>query len=102
MKQYAHQVRFKLLALIMAGMTGASLATAASAAEAEAGIQAGGAADDHMSTAGSANSNAQRKSGATQGADRAADRMSPDGTDMKPSGSAPLEADGEAVVKGKR
>lgn len=102
MKQYAHQVRFKLLALIMAGMTGAGLTTAASAAEAEAALQAGGTAGAHMNTTGSANSNAQWKSGATRGADRAADRMSPDGADMKQSGSAPLDADGKPGVKGKR
>lgn len=46
-----------------------------------------------MSTSGAANSNAQWQSGATQGADRAAERSG--GLELKPS------IDAEAAVKGK-
>ena len=108
MKQYAQQVRTQLLTLIMAGVAGAGLATTATAAgiggHAEVGAgaslpapdtaQAGGAADAHMSSSGSANSNAQWQSGATRGAGRAAERMNADGAD--------LEATGTATVKGQR
>ena len=62
--------------------------------------QAGGVANAHMSTSGIANSNAQWQSGATRGADRAAERMNPNGAELKQPG-ATLEATGTAVVKGK-
>src|SRR5512141_2945865 len=110
MKQYAQQVRTQLLTLIMAGVAGAGLATAATAAglgggaHADVGAgasvpapdtaQAGGAADAHMSPSGSANSNAQWQSGATRGADRAAERMN--------ANAADLEATDTATVKGTR
>ena len=109
MKQYAQQVRTQLLTLIMAGVAGAGLATTATAAgigggaNVNAGVgagvtapdtaQAGGAADAHMSSSGSANSNAQWQSGATRGSDRAAERTNADGAD--------LEAAGTATVTGK-
>lgn len=102
MKQYAQQIRTQLLTLIMAGVAGAGVATAATAADVGAGAsvpapdtaQAGGAADAHMSPSGSANNNAQWQSGATRGADRATERMNANGAD--------LEATGTAMVKGKR
>ena len=110
MKQYAQKVRTQLLTLIMAGVAGAGVATAATAAGIGGGVhadvgasasvpapdtaQAGGAADAHMSPSGSANNNAQWQSGATRGADRAAERMNADDAD--------LEATGTATVKGKR
>ena len=78
MKQNVQQVRPRLPALIMTGM-------------------AGGAAEAHMSPAGSANSNAQWQSGA----DRAAERMNAHGTGMKPSGEADLEATSSENAKGK-
>ena len=104
MKQYVQQARIKLLTLVMAGIAGAGLSVAASAAETGAGInahvgtgasasmpdtaQAGGSAETHMSTAGSANSNAQWMSGATRGADRAAARMDAHGVDSGATGTA--------------
>jgi hypothetical protein len=110
MKQYAQQVRTQLLTLIMAGVAAAGVAMTATAAGLGGGIhadvgagasapapepaQAGGAADAHMSPSGSANNNAQWQSGATRGADRAAERMNAEGAD--------LEATGTATVKGKR
>lgn len=110
MKQYAQQVRVKLLGLMMAGMAGVGLASAATAAGMGAGAnaqvgsgaeRAGVTAGEHMSTSGSTNSNAQWQDGATQGADRAAARMSTYGADAKQAG-ATLEATGKASVKGKR
>jgi hypothetical protein len=55
-----------------------------------------------MSAAGLANSNAQSQAGATQGADRAAARMSPNGAGMKQPGGADLEAIDKTAAKGKR
>ena len=117
MKQNAQQVRTQLLTLIMAGVTGAGFAAAATAAGIGGGVnanvgaganvsvpgtaQAGGAADAHMSPSGSANSNAQWQSGATRGADRAAERMDAQGAEMKQSGGAGLEATDTATVQGK-
>jgi len=114
MKQNAQQVRTKLLTLIMTGVAGfAAAATAAgmggginanvgagATVPAPATAQAGGVADAHMSTSGIASSNAQWQSGATRGADRAAERMNPNGAELKQPG-ATLEATGTAVVKGK-
>src|SRR5512139_1023539 len=102
MKQIAQQIRTQLMTLITAGVAGLTLATVATAAEVGAGAnaQAGGVADAHMSPSGSANGNAQWQSGATQGADRAADRMSTYGAEMKQSGRANLDATSPA--KGKR
>ncbi|MHB1086009.1 MAG: hypothetical protein ACYCZA_14375 [Thiobacillus sp.] len=116
MKQNTQQVRTKLLTLIMAGVAGAGLAAAATAAGLGGGInasvgagatvsaptaQAGGAADAHMSTSGIANSNAQWQSEATRGADRAAERMNANGAEMTQSGPS-LEATSTTTVKGKR
>lgn len=118
MKQYAQQVRTQLLTLIMAGVAGVGAATAATAAGLGGGVhadvgagasvpapdtaQAGGTADAHMSPSGSANSNAQWQSGATRGADRAAERTNADGAEMKQSGGADREVSDTATVKGKR
>jgi len=94
----------------MAAVAGAGFATAATAAGAGAGVnanvdaaaqvvardnpQAGGSADARMGPAGSTNSNAQWQSGAAQGADRAAGRMNPKGTEMKQSSDTEPEATG--------
>ena len=107
MKQDVQQVRSKLLTLIMAAVIGFGLATAATAAgvnakaNADAGAQAGGSADAHMSTSSSTNGNAQWQSGASQGADRAAVRMSPYGAEMKQSGEASLDAGSNAAARRK-
>lgn len=99
MIQQVQQVRTKLLPLIMAGLVGAGFATAAMASGMDAGAnadvgaqvtapdgaQAGGAADAHMSPAGSTNSNAQWQIEAARGADRATERMNPTGAEMKPT-----------------
>ena len=118
MMQKTKQVRTHLFALILAGVTGVGFATAATAAGVGVGIkadvgagatvvgsdnaQAGGVADVHMSPSGSANSNAQWKNGATQGEDRAAERMNPNGEVPE----AELDASGtvavDGAVKGKR
>lgn len=109
MKHYAQQVRAKLLTVIMAGMAGIGLASAATAAGVGTGANAtvgsgapaaGVTAEEHMNASGSANSNAQWQDGATQGADRAAERMNTDGA-MKPSGGVAPET-GKAAVKGNR
>jgi hypothetical protein len=112
MKQNA-QIRTQLLTVIMAGV---GFATAATAAEVDASvdakvgadaqvaapgnIQAGGTADAHMSPSGSTNSNAQWQSGATRGADRAGERMSMSGSELKPS--TELGAAGKTTAKAKR
>ena len=118
MKHNAQQVRPKLLTLIMAGVAGAGFAAAAVAAETGAGInanvdagttfsapgtaRAGGAAEAHMSTSGSANSNAQWQSGATRGEDRAAERMNTHGTALRQSaGAEPADVD-KATTQRKR
>jgi len=114
MMRNAQQIRTKLLTVIMAGVAGVGLAAAATAAEVgggadanvDAGVQvaapgntqAGGTADAHMSTAGSANSNAQWQSGALRGADRAAERMGAD--ELKQS--TELQATGKTTAKAKR
>lgn len=103
MKQYAQQVRTRLLILIMAGVAGAGVATTATAAgigggvHADAGagvqaadtVQAGSAADAHMSPSGSANGGA-------------AERMNDDGVEMRQLGDAGLEATDTATTKDKR
>ena len=113
MMRNAQQIRSKLLTVILAGVAGVGFATAVTAAgveanvgagaqvEAPGNVQAGGTADAHMSTSGSANSNAQWHSGATRGADLAAERMNAHGAEMTQSGGADLEAAGTATVKGK-
>lgn len=117
MKQNHQQIRTKLLTVIMAGVTGVGFAAAATAAGAGIGAnanvgagaqvtaptntQAGGSANTHMSTAGNANSNAQWQRGATQGVDRAADRMS--NTDgLEQSTAAELGAAGMETAEAKR
>jgi hypothetical protein len=110
-------VRTKLLTLIMAGVAGLGFAAVATAAKIAGGVnahvsanhgvtapvraEAGGTADAHMSAAGLANSNAQWQSGATRGADRAAERMNMNGAEMQQSAGAELEASGKAAA-GKR
>lgn len=118
MKQNAQQIRTKLLTVIMAGVAGVGFAAAATAAGVGVGIntnvgagaqvaapnnaQAGGSADAHMSTAGSANSNAQWQNGATRGADRAAARMDTNVNGLEQSTAAGLESAGKATAKAKR
>ena len=112
MKQHAQQIRTKLFIVIMAGLAGVGLATAATAAQVAAGadaqvaapdhVQAGGSADAPMSTSGSANSNAQRQSGATRGADRAAERTGTNVIGLEQSTAAGLESAGKATAKAKR
>lgn len=101
MKRSVKQTRRKLLATLVAGLSGTGLATAvmaagigvgvgvnaganagAGGANAGAGVQAapaidvqtGGTAAEQMSATGAANSNAQWQTGATRGADRAEER----------------------------
>lgn len=99
MKKSVKQTRRKLLATLVAGLSGTGLATAvmaagigvgvgvnaganAGAGGANAGVQAapaidvqaGGTAAGQMSTTGTANSNAQWRTGATRGTDRAGER----------------------------
>ena len=93
MKQKSQQLRSQVLALIMATVAGVGFATTVTAADRDAGVkagseadfkgivpdaaQAGGVADGHMSPSGHEEGNAQWKSGATRGMDRAGERMSP-------------------------
>lgn len=101
MMQKIQPIRSTLLTVLMAGF--ATAATAAGVGvNANAGAQAGGNAGTHMSPAGSANSNAQWQDGAAKGADRAAERMSPKGADMKQSVDVESDASGKAALKGKR
>jgi hypothetical protein len=109
------QIRTQLLTVIMAGVAGVGLATGASAASVGAGVkanvgagaqvappdtaQAGGSADAHMSTSGSANTNAQWQSGATRGADRAAERLGTTSEEAEQTAPTDLEA---ATAKAKR
>ena len=109
MMRNAQQIRSKLLTVILAGVAGVGFATAATAAgvdigvdanvdagaqvEAPGNVQAGGPADAHMSPSGSTNTNAQWQSGAARGADRAAERMGTNGTELKQS--TELEATGK-------
>lgn len=116
MMRNAQQIRTKVLTVIMAGMAGVGFATAATAAGVGANVnvgadaqvaapnnaQAGGSADAHMSTAGSANSNAQWQSGATRGADRAAERTGTNSDGLEQSTAAELGAAGMAAAKAKR
>lgn len=114
MKQNSQQIRTKLLTVIMAGVAGVGFATAATAAGVGANVgagtevtapdkaQAGGSADAHMSTSGSANTNAQWESGATRGADRAAARMDTNVDALEQTTAAELEAAGKATAKTKR
>lgn len=110
MKQIVQQDRTRFLTLIMAGVatfgfahvTMAADSAAAANATVGAAAQPGTAAGAQMSGSGSANSNAQWQSGATQGADRATARMSPHGAEMMHSGGADVSATGNAAAKGKR
>lgn len=97
MKQKSQSLRSQVLALIMATVAGVGFATAVTAAGMDAGVkagaeaaikgvvpdaaQSGGVADGHMSPSGHEEGNAQWKSGATRGRDRAGERMSPDVAD---------------------
>lgn len=111
MKQNA-QVRTKFLTAIMAGVAGVGFVTAATAvgidhtavgagAEVAAPIksQAGGRAEANMDPTGSASSNAQWQSGATRGADRAAERASTTVEALEQSTAAELEAIGKPSAK---
>ncbi len=101
MMQKIQPIRSTLLTVLLVGF--ATTATAAGVGvNANVGAQAGGTAATHMSPAGSANDNAQWQDGATRGADRAAERMSPTGADMKQSSGAESDATGKAALKGKR
>lgn len=101
MMQKTQPIRSTLLTVLMAGF--ATAATAAGVGtNANVGAQAGGNAAAHVSPAGSANSNAQWQDGAAKGADRAAERMSPKGADMKQSGTTESDATGKAALKDKR
>jgi len=112
MKQHAQQIRTKLFIVIMAGLAGVGFATAATAAEVAAGAdaqvaapdhaQAGGSADAHMSTSGNANSNAQWQSGASRGADRAAERRGTNVDGLEQSAAAEHEAAGKTTATAKR
>ncbi len=101
MKQYAQQILSLLLSAVMIGVTAFGLNTAAGAAGLSGNAltdmepQAGTTPGAHMSTTGSADSNAQRKHGATQGAERAPDRTSP--AEMR---HAPrIDATGQATLR---
>lgn len=104
----AQQIPARLVTSIMAVAASIGLATSALAAgggasaNVGAGSQAGATAGTHMSPSGAANTNAQWQAGATQGADRAADRMSPYGAEMKQAGDAEAAASGKAVTGNKR
>lgn len=110
MKTNAQPIRSRLVTVIMAGVAGASFAAAAAAAgvgvdaRAKAAtpgyVQAGGAADAHMSAYGSAHANAQWKSGATRGADRAAAGAGIDA--LEPSTTAEFEVAGKAAAQARR
>ena len=91
MKQKFQPLRSQVLALIMGTVAGVGFATTATAADMDAGVkaggvvpdaaQSGGVADGHMSPSGREEGNAQWKSRATRGLDRAGERMSPDVAD---------------------
>lgn len=105
MMQKIQPIRSTLLTVLLVGF--ATTATAAgvgvnAGVNANVGAQAGGTAATHMSPAGNANDNAQWQDGATRGADRAAERMSPTGADMKQSSGVESDATGKAALKGKR
>jgi len=114
MTQKTQPIRTRLVTALMAGVASIGFATAATAAgvgvnagadaqlESPVKAQTGGTAEAHMSTSGSANSNAQWQSGATRGGDRAAERLDAKGAGMTQSTDAELEATGKASVKGAR
>lgn len=109
MKRNIQSTRSPLLASILAGLASASFAAAALAAGVGVGAgasvgagaqvnapgqaQAGGSADAHMSTSGSANTNAQWRDGTVRGADRAAERMKGEAaTELEAAGRADASA----------
>jgi hypothetical protein len=116
MKTSTQPIRSRLMAVIMAGVTGAGFATAAAAAGAGVDanadarakaatpgyVQAGGAADAHMNAYGSAHTNAQWKSGASRGTDRAAERASTGIDALEPSTTAEFEVAGKASAQARR
>ncbi|WP_296749647.1 hypothetical protein [Thiobacillus sp.] len=102
MMQKTQPIRSTLLTVLMAGFATAASAAGVGVNANNVGAQAGGNAETRMSPAGSANSNAQWQDGATKGADRATERMSPKGADMKQSVDAEPDAAGKAALKGKR
>lgn len=111
MKQ--QQIRIRLMTLVLAAVAGASVAATATAAGVGGGAhvgagttmpgaaQAGGSADSHLSTSGSANTNAQWQNGAVRGADRADERKNAKGAELPQSDGADLEADTATTTKGK-
>lgn len=113
MMQKSQAIRTRLLTVIMASI-GLAAAVPAVGAGVNANVganaqiaapgnaQAGGNADTHMSPSGSANSNALWQSDAAKGEDRAAERMSAKGAEMKQSADTEPESTGTAAVKGKR
>ena len=105
MMQKFQTIRTRLLTVIMASIGLAAAVPAVGAgvnANVGANAQAGGNADTHMSPSGSANSNALWQSDAAKGEDRAAERMSAKGAEMKQSVDTEPESTGTAAVKGKR
>lgn len=100
MMRNAQPIRTSLLTAIMAAVVSAG-AQAASPGY----VQAGGAADTHMNAYGSTNTHAQWKSGATLGAERAAERadMNSDGLTTPSATPEPAAAaKAKAVVQAKR
>ncbi len=97
MKQKSQLLRSQMLAMIIVSAAGVGFATAVTAAERNVGVKAaseadtkgvaldaapaGGVADEHMSPSGHEAGNAQWKSGASRGMDRAGERMSLDVAD---------------------
>lgn len=108
MMQTAFQSCTRLLAAILAGVTGTTLATAAAAAglnlgagatvSAPGAAQAGGSAEAHLS----ANGNAQWKSGATRGVDRALEREGTSVGGAEAAAAAGFETDGQAAAEARR
>ena len=105
MKQNTQQLRTKLLTLIMAGVSGAGFAAAATAAAPDTGAnvlapdttQADGTADTHMSTSDSASNHIQSQSGTAP----STERMSTHSAELTPSADADLEAVGKTTTKRK-
>ena len=117
MKQYAQQIRTKLLTVITAGAAGVGVGFATAATSASVGAnanvdagaqvaapsnaQASSYVDVHLSTTGSTFRTAQWQSGATGGADRAAERMGTSIDGLEQSTAAGLESAGMATAKAK-
>lgn len=114
MKQKFQLLRSQVLALILASVAGVGFSINVTAADREAGVkagaaadingvvpdatQSGGVADGHMSPSGHEGGNAQMKSGTTDGMGRAGERMSLDVADPE----ATTGDTGKAAAKRKR